>query len=340
MSGAIREDWLAQTQEEIVDPDRTVVDAHHHFFKEQTDLSPHYDWEKLQRDTASHNVSQTVFVQCFQGYREDGPEHLMPVGETEWVAGMAAEAKGADGSSIAAIIGSTDLRLPEAQLGEVLDAHAAASDLFRGIRMIAAWDEDPGLFSMFGVSDTGLYDDEGFRAGVAELTQRGLVLETYQYHHQLPSLTRLARDFGDTQIVLGHLGTPLGVGAYAGHEEETFAEWKGHLAELAMCPNVVVKLGGLLMPWVGFGFEDRDEPATSDEFIERQDRWYHYAIETFGPERCMFESNFPQDKYAVSYAVLWNAFKKIAARYSEAEQDAMLRGTATRVYRLVGENLS
>ena len=88
------------------------------------------------------------------------------------------------------------------------------------------------------------------------------------------------------------------------------------------------------MPINGFGFHKRDRPATSDEIVDATGRYYRHAIECFGPARCMFESNFPVDKLAVSYAVLWNAFKKIAADYSEDEQESLFRGTAMRVYRL------
>jgi predicted TIM-barrel fold metal-dependent hydrolase len=138
-------------------------------------------------------------------------------------------------------------------------------------------------------------------------------------------------------MVIDHLGTPLGVGAYKGREEEIFSQWKKDLADLAKCSNVNMKLGGLAMPWNGFGFESQALPPSSDELVARQNRYYQYAIQTFGPERCMFESNFPVDKCGVSYDVLWNAFKKIAAPYSEAEKDAMFRGTAARVYRVAAK---
>lgn len=84
----------------------------------------------------------------------------------------------------------------------------------------------------------------------------------------------------------------------------------------------------------GFGFETRALPPSSDELVTKQARYYHYAIETFGPSRCMFESNFPVDKLSLSYPILWNAFKKLAKDYTEAEKDDMFRGTATRVYQL------
>jgi predicted TIM-barrel fold metal-dependent hydrolase len=134
--------------------------------------------------------------------------------------------------------------------------------------------------------------------------------------------------------VLDHLGTPLGIGTYAGRRSEIFQGWKHDIAELARCPNVHMKLGGLAMPWNGFGYDDAVRPPTSDELVTDQGDYYHYAIEQFGPSRCMFESNFPVDKCALSYTVLWNAFKKMAARYTEAERDAMFRGTAVRFYRL------
>ena len=172
------------------------------------------------------------------------------------------------------------------------------------------------------------------RAGFAVLGQMGLCFDAYHYHPQTPYLTALARAYPEVQIVLDHLGTPVGIGPYAGHQEEIFGQWLRDLTELATCPNVSMKLGGLAMPWNGFGFETAAKPPGSDDLVKRQARYYHAAIEVFGPARCMFESNFPVDKCSVSYAVLWNAFKKIAAGYSETEKDNLFRGTATRFYGL------
>ena len=135
-------------------------------------------------------------------------------------------------------------------------------------------------------------------------------------------------------MILDHFGTPLGVGPYADQRESIFAAWKDDMARIAECPNVVAKLGGLAMPDNGVGWHERATPPSSDEFIEAQGRYYEHTIACFGAERCMFESNFPVDRWSLSYPVLWNAFKKIAAGYSESEQDAMFQGTATRVYRL------
>ena len=331
MAWQVREDWLAQVQEEILEPERYIVDPHHHFFKEG-ELWPFYDLPALWADTATHNVRQTVFLECGGGYRTDGPAALRVVGETEWVDGIAADARARpDAAQIAAIVGTAELRMG-ADVRSVLEAHRAASPLFRGIRLIAAWDASDALMPM--ADGNNLYADPAFREGFAVLADMDLCFDAYHYFHQTPGLTDLARAYPSVDIILNHLGTPLGVGPYAGREEEIYQEWARGVAEIATCRNVSIKLGGLAMPWNGFGFENDPKPPSSDELVARQARYYHYAIEQFGPDRCMFESNFPVDKWALSYPVLWNAFKKLSSDYTEAEKDSLFRGTATRVYRL------
>ncbi|MGH8598700.1 MAG: amidohydrolase family protein [Gammaproteobacteria bacterium] len=329
----VRENWLAQVTEEILEPTRRIVDPHHHFF-EPTSQFPHYDLDRLWADTATHKVEQTVYLQCWEHHRESGPEEMKPVGETTWVDGIATRARQhPQATQIGAMIGTAELRLGT-RVRAVLEAHCAASALFRGIRQPAAWDAHEGIMVMPGVVDGNLYGDRDFRAGFAVLVELGLSFDAYHYHHQTPHLTALARAFPSATIVLDHLGTPLGIGPYAGRRDEIFAQWARDLAELATCPNVSLKLGGLNMPWNGFGFDDGLRPPSSDELVAQQGQYYRRAIDLFGPERCMFESNFPVDKCAISYAVLWNAFKKMAAGFSEAERDSLFRGTATRVYRL------
>lgn len=329
----LREDWLAQVQEDILEPDQKIIDPHHHFFAPGGEF-PAYALADLWRDTGGHGIQQTVFMQCWEGYRADGPDKLKPVGETEWVNSLAIEAQAEPArAQIGAIIGTANLCLG-ANVSEVLTAHQAASPLFRGIRLAAAWDTDEEIMDMPEISDANLYDDPKFREGFAQLKASNLVFDAYNYHHQIPALARLARDFPEVTIILDHLGTPLGVASYAGKRDEIYADWTSKMVELAQCPNVFVKLGGLAMPWNGFGFEANERPPTSDELVARQSRYYHFAIQQFGPERCMFESNFPVDKLSVSYDVLWNAFKKIAADYSAAEKDAMFHDTAEKVYSL------
>jgi len=330
----IRAEWLARVEEVALEPDRRIVDPHHHFFETVVGF-PAYSLEDLWADTAPHGVERTVFVQCHEHHLQGGPEALRPVGETQWVDAIAAEARGGpEGAArVGGIVGTADLCLGE-RVREVLEAHCAASALFRGIRDSAAWDDEAPVHRAARTGNAEMYADRAFREGFAQLAELGLSFDAYHYHPQSRSFADLARAFPDTTIVLDHLGTPLGVGPYAKRRDEIFESWSRDLAELARLPNVFVKLGGLAMPWNGFGFESEPSPPDSDRIVALHGRYHRHAIESFGPERCMFESNFPVDKLSVSYTVLWNAFKKIAAPYSEDEKDALFRGTASRVYRL------
>jgi predicted TIM-barrel fold metal-dependent hydrolase len=97
---------------------------------------------------------------------------------------------------------------------------------------------------------------------------------------------------------------------------------------------VVAKLGGLNMEVNGYGWDHRPTPPTSAELAEATRRYFDHTISVFGPNRCMFESNFPVDKLSCSYTVLWNSFKRLSKGYSAEERAAMFYGTAARVYRL------
>jgi predicted TIM-barrel fold metal-dependent hydrolase len=216
----------------------------------------------------------------------------------------------------------------------VLDAHLAASPRFRGIRHAAGWEASGQIRNSHTNPPPGLLGDARFRRGFAELAPRGLTFDAWLYHPQLPELTDLAKAFPDTTIILDHFGGPLGIGPYAGRRAEVFAAWTTAIRALADCPNVVVKLGGLVMPLNGFGFHKREQPIGSIELAEATRDWYLHTIECFGVERCMLESNFPVDKVSVSYRVLWNSFKRLTATFSEAERTALFHDTAVRVYRL------
>ena len=326
--------WLSKVEEEIIDPGRPIVDPHHHLWR-RIGFGP-YLLEDLWLDTnTGHNVVKTVFMECAAEYREEGPQELLSLGEVDFVVEQAEASRqgGAGKPEIAALVSHADLCLGDA-LEEVLAAHVEQSKgLFRGVRHAGAHDDEPALM-IAGRSPADLYADPEFRRGVELLGKLGHTFDTWHYHHQNPVFAELARAVPDTVLVLDHFGTPLGVGRYAGKREEIFQQWKKDMAEIAQCPNVVAKLGGMAMPDNGFGWMGRELPPTSDEFVEAQARYYHHTIECFGPERCMFESNFPVDKLSISYPVLWNGLKKIAQNYSEDEKDALFRGTATRVYRL------
>lgn len=321
--------WLDQVVEDVVEPDLAIVDPHHHLWPAGGALP--YGLAELHADTGDgHRVEQTVFVECHAAYRTDGDPELAPVGETEFVAG---EALRDPAHLIAAIVAHADLRSP--RLDEVLDAHEAAGQgLFRGIRDALSSALHPETLMIPGRAPAGLAADPVFRAGVRRLGERDLTYDTWHYHHQNRELLELARAVPGTTMVLDHFGTPLGVGPYAGRRDEIFEQWRDDITELARCENVVAKLGGLAMPDNGFGWNAADRPPTSDEFMAAQAPYYLHTIEAFGPERCMFESNFPVDRFSLSYRTVWNAFKKMTAGFSADERDAMFRGTARRVYRL------
>ncbi|MGE0598632.1 MAG: amidohydrolase [Dehalococcoidia bacterium] len=328
-------EWHDQVIEEIIEPERRICDPHHHLWDRGGNR---YLLDELLADTGSgHNVVSTVFIECLSMYRADGPAEMKPVGETEFVQGVAAmSASGGYGPmrACAGIISYADLALGDA-VAPVLEAHIAASpNRFRGIRYAAGWHPSPDIRNSHTNPPEDILLDPTFRKGFAHLGRLGLSYEAWLYHHQIPQLTDLARAFPDIPIVLDHFGGPLGIGPFAGKQDEVFPEWKKSIDELAKCPNVVAKLGGINMPINGFGFEKRPKPPTSQELINVTGRYYEHTIDRFGPERCMFESNFPVDKVSCSYAVLWNAFKKMAAGFREDEKDAMFYGTATRTYRL------
>ena len=180
--------------------------------------------------------------------------------------------------------------------------------------------------------------DTHFREGFACLQQYGLSFDAWQYHTQLMELADLASAFSDTTIIVNHTGGPLGIGRYGGKRQEVFQEWKQGMMELASCPNVVVKLGGLGMPRCGFDWHERAKPPDSTELGEAMAPYFRFCIESFGAERCMFESNFPVDKISYSYTVLWNAFKRISEGCSPKERAALFHDTAVRVYRLEESN--
>ncbi len=327
-------EWLDQVQEDILDPDRPICDPHHHLW--DNDRNPYLLPELLEDVTSGHNVVSTVFVECMSMYRADGPEALRPVGETEFVNGVAAmTASGQYGDfrACAGIVSYADLTLG-ADIGVALDEHMRLSDRFRGIRHAAGWDESDEVRNSHTNPPQGLYLRDDFRAGFAELAKRGLSFDAWLYHRQIPDLTDLASAFPDVRIIFDHFGGPLGIGPYAGKGDEIFEQWCKDAADLAKCQNVFPKLGGIVMPINGFEWHKRDTPATSDEVVEATGRYHRKAIEIFGPERCMFESNFPVDKQSCSYSVLWNAFKKIAADYTEGDKDRLFHDTAVEVYRV------
>ncbi len=321
-------------EEAIIDPELPICDPHHHFWDRGGNR---YLIDELVADTSGgHNVVSTVFVECRSMYRKDGPEEMRPVGEIEFVRGIAAQsASGGYGPTkvAAGIVGHADLTLGAA-VAPVLEAQVAAGpNRFRGIRHSNVWDADPAI-QRYGNPPKGLLLDATFRAGFACLAQNNLSFDAWLYHPQITELADLARAFPETTIILDHVGGPIGIGAYATRREQVFEEWKAAIREIAGCPNVAVKIGGLGMPLCGFDWHQRPTPVGSVELAEGMAPHYRWCIEQFGADRCMFESNFPVDKVAYSYTVMWNAFKVISRDFSAAERAALFHDTAARVYRI------
>ena len=331
----VRQAWLDRVQEPILEPDLPIVDPHHHLWDRS-------DWRYLLDDlladtNAGHNIVGTVFVQCRAMHRADGPEALRPVGETEFVNGVAAmAASGGYGKSkiCAGIVGTTDFRLG-AGVQEVLEAHIrAGGGRFRGIRHISAWDAEPLVNNPNYAPPPGMLGHADFREGFSRLAPLGLSFDAWLYHPQIDDLTSLARAFPDTQIVLDHCGGPLAIGAYAGKRAEIFPVWAAAIRRLAECPNVHVKLGGLGMRINGYDFHEKADPPTAQTLADAWRPYIETCIDAFGTSRCMFESNFPVDKGSYSYAAYWNACKILTKNAGADEKADLFNRTAARFYRL------
>jgi predicted TIM-barrel fold metal-dependent hydrolase len=327
-------------REEILEPGLPICDPHHHLWRFP---ASRYLLEDLLADigpsdgAGGHRVESTVFVECTAFYRTGGPEAMKVVGETEFVAGVAATADSGRFGPVRAcegIVGRADLCLGEA-VDEVLTAHVSAGGgRFRGVRHAGGWDASDAIRNSHTEPPEHLYLEPTFREGFARLAPNGLTFEAWQYHPQLPDVLDLARAFPETPIMLNHVGGPLGIGPYAGRRDEVFAAWREGIRDLAGCPNVWVKLGGLCMAICGFGFNRREPRPGSAELAEAWRPYIETCIEAFGADRRVFESNFPVDKVSCGYDTLWNAFKRITSGTSANEKAGLYRDNARAFYRL------
>ena len=329
---AVRPDWLAMHQEEVLEPGLRIVDAHHHFYERPAWT---YLAEDFLEDTRTgHNIVATVYMQAQTRYRADGPAALKPVGETEFVSAVARQHASGVPEVAKAIVGHADLRLG-AVVREVLEAHVQAGQgRFRGVRHLSTWDADSSLVNPLSAAPKGLLVDKGYRQGVAQLAELGLSYDAWLFFHQLPELFELAKAAPDTPVVINHCGGIVRIGAYESFRSQVFETWLQGMRQLAKLPNVYVKLGGLGMRINGFEFEKGATPPTSHQLVDTWRPWMEPCIELFGADRCMFESNFPVDKGSYSYATCWNAFKRLTSSAGADERRALFEGTASRVYRL------
>jgi L-fuconolactonase len=327
--------WLDRRKEAIIAPELPIVDPHHHLWVR---ADSRYMLDDLLADLSSgHKVIATVYMQCDSMYRANGAEELRPLGETEFVNSMAAitESEHYEGARVCAgMVGYADLTLG-ARVREILEKHIDIGEKrFCGIRNISAWDADSSVINPDILAPRGLLNESRFREGFACLAPLNLSFDAWLYHPQIKELTALAQAFPNTRIVMNHVGGPIRIGVYAGRYEEVFTQWHASIQELAKCPNVFVKLGGLGMALGGFGFHEKADPPSSQELAEVWRPYVETCIEVFGANRCMFESNFPVDKGSYSYAVGWNAFKRLVSGYSADEKADLLSHTASRCYNL------
>jgi L-fuconolactonase len=311
--------------EAAIEPELAICDPHHH-------LLDVYGFQYMPREliadtAAGHRVDSTVYVECTMRYKDTGPEHLRPTGETEWVVSQSVP-----NGLLAGIVGFADLRLGDA-VNKVLDAHEeAGAGRFRGIRFMTPWDPDPALCIAPVRPGPRALQDPQIQKGAAAVGSRGLTIDCWLYSHQLEDVVAIARALPDQIFVLDHLGTPVVTGGYAKAAAEVHTLWRGQLARVAACPNVRLKIGGLNMHTMGAPWVEGDRPVRSSEVARYWGDAVRFAIDVFGPRRCMFESNFPVDQVNIDYVTLWNAFKLISADYSPSERAALLHDTAARTY--------
>jgi L-fuconolactonase len=342
----VREEWLALTKEEPIYPELPICDPHVHIWRLP---DPRYEAAKqagkeirpvdsylpddLLRDIGSHNIVSTVFEECISMYRNSGPSELQPVGETEFIADQCGRHGKIDVST--GIVGFANLMLG-ASVRLVIEAHIAAGrNRFRGIREICTWPVNPdldlnGLKGVVNIPNR--LSNEKFREGFACLKKYGLSLDVGLNYTQLLELVDLSMAFPDTTIIVTHCGGPSGIYPYDEKSEEVISEWKHGITELAACPNVFIKLGGLgsrIGRWY-----DRAAPPGSAELADAMAPYILWCIEKFGVERCMFEGNWPEDKVLFSYNVIWNTLKRIVEKFSANDRLALFHDTAVKAYRL------
>ena len=324
--------WSAQRHEDALEPDLPIVDPHHHLWDDERGR---YLLEEFLAEMTGHNIIATVYAQYKAMYRADGPPEMKPIGEVEFVNGLAAvSASGKFGPVRVAegIIAYADLTRGD-DSKPVLEALVAAGNgRLRGIRHGATWDDGAASYGRV-FAQRHMLRDPGFQRGYAHLAALGLTFDAWLFYSQLDDLVELLSLFPETNVVLDHVGGILGTSPHL-DRQEVFRVWRKHLDRLAQFPNLSVKVGGLGMLYSGWDFHLRDQPPTSLELAAAWRPYVESCIEKFGVERCMFESNFPMDKQSCSYSSLWNTFKRITENYSAAEKAALFHDNAVRAYRL------
>ena len=326
--------WLALLQEEVLEPERPIIDPHHHLWVrgDYTYLIPEFASDL----SSGHNIVATVYAECHSMYRSHGAKEQRSLGETEFVRGQAAmSASGEFGSARACdvMFGNVDLTLGGA-VESLIDQHLDASGgRFRGVRLSSGWHADAKIGNV--ATESQLLINSRVKEAVRVIDRMGMSLDCWLYHTQLDEVAQLADAYPELSIILNHVGTPILGGPYRGKTNEVFSEWKAAIQRVSQRENVFVKLGALPIRMPDYE-GDRSLPPSSEEVAVAWRPWMETCIESFGPARSMYESNFPVQKRWCSYQVCWNAFKRISAGASESEKTDLFSGAAARAYRIDG----
>ena len=297
---------------------RGIVDCHHHLW----DLGEHcYEWLQVEplldtflgdyssirhdyliedylADALPAGVVKSVHVQCEF-------DHANPVGETEWLQGVADRHGFPHG-----VVGFANLADPAA--GALLDAHVGFAT-FRGVRQNLNWD-DRDQRRCF--ADRGDYlGDPAWRRGFSLLAARGLSFDLQILPSQMPDAYEVLVVHPEVAVVLDHVGLPLD------RNPEAMDLWRGGMRQLASLPNVSVKLSG-------FGMMDRAPSMATIRPVVLE------TIEMFGTERCMFASNFPVDSLGGGLVDLFDVYRAVVADFSDDERHALFAANAERFYRI------
>jgi predicted TIM-barrel fold metal-dependent hydrolase len=309
-----------------------IIDSHHHLWEAAGGFHVHaYLAEDFLADAAEAGgaIRASVFVECNTAYDPAMAPGFRSVGETRFAA--ASHRRTAGGVEIAAAIVAHADPLVDAPFDEIIAAHVEAGQgRLRAIRRSAAWDEDPALNYPVLATRPDMLADPRFIDALRLLAEADLAFETWIYPAQLPALADLARAVPDCAIILGHAATPLA-------RDADGAEWRQAVARLASCANVHVKIGGFCVPG---GVVDALRRAKSMErwteaaLAEALQPWIAHLIACFGPERCLFESNFPVDKATCDYGRLVRAYSALLGGLPSADRAAIFAGNAARLYRI------
>jgi predicted TIM-barrel fold metal-dependent hydrolase len=294
-----------------------IIDAHHHLW----DLQRHaYPWLKPETRHPAGDLTPLCKSYGLADFLADAQNQALaksvhleaasadPVAETAWLQGLA-EAPGPGGFPHA-IVAYADLADPTVEA--VLERHCAHPNV-RGIRFMLNHLPDDPLYCMTERGDW--LADPQWQAGYALLEKYYLSFDLQVYAHQMAEAAALAARFPGIQLMLNHTGLPLR------RDAAYLAKWRAGMRTLAAQQNVAAKISGL-------GMFEPDWTAASIRPLVLS------TIEIFGPERCLFASNFPVDKLASDYDAIWQAFDLITADFSADERRKLFHDNAAHFYRL------